>query len=70
MKQQEFKAEIKDVHKIVSFINLPENALKWAFNSKIIIEKEINALGVEDSDGQLAGILGKRDVLLALASMH
>jgi CBS domain-containing protein len=40
------------------------------FNSKIIIEKEINALGVEDSDGQLAGILGKRDVVLALASMH
>jgi predicted transcriptional regulator len=37
---------------------------------QIIIEKEINALGVEDSDGQLAGILGKRDVLLALASMH
>jgi len=36
---------------------------------QIIIEKEINALGVEDSDGQLAGILGKRDVLLALASM-
>jgi|RifCSP13_3_1023840.scaffolds.fasta_scaffold09132_6 hypothetical protein len=30
MKQQEFKAEIKDVQKIVSFINLPENALKWA----------------------------------------
>jgi hypothetical protein len=30
MKQQEFKTEIKDVQKIVSFINLPENALKWA----------------------------------------
>jgi hypothetical protein len=30
MKQQEFKAEIKDVQKIVFFINLPENALKWA----------------------------------------
>lgn len=30
MKQREFKAELKDTQKIVSFINLPENALRWA----------------------------------------
>ena len=36
---------------------------------KVMIEKKINAVGVESSDGRLAGIVGKRDVLLALASM-
>lgn len=30
MKQREFKAELKNTQKIVSFINLPENALRWA----------------------------------------
>lgn len=36
---------------------------------QIIINREINALGVEDTDKSLAGIIGKRDVLLALARM-
>lgn len=30
MKESEFKADLKDVSKIVSFVNLPENAMKWA----------------------------------------
>jgi hypothetical protein len=30
MKELDFKAELKDTQKIVSFINLPENAIKWA----------------------------------------
>ena len=30
MEEREFKVDLKDVSKIVSFVNLPENALKWA----------------------------------------
>ena len=30
MKRLEFKTELKDTQKIVSIINLPENAIKWA----------------------------------------
>ena len=37
---------------------------------QIMINREINALGVEDIDQSLAGIIGKRDVLLALARMN
>ena len=35
---------------------------------KLMIDKNVNALGVADSDGSLAGIIGKRDILLTLAS--
>lgn len=30
VKPREFRTELKDAHKIVSFVNLPENAIKWA----------------------------------------
>lgn len=30
MKKLELKTELKDAQKIVSTINLPENAIKWA----------------------------------------
>lgn len=37
---------------------------------QIMIEKKVNAIGVNDSSGKLGGIIGKRDVLLALAEMN
>lgn len=37
---------------------------------QIMIEQKINAVGVDDSSGKLGGIVGKRDVLLALAEMN
>ncbi len=36
---------------------------------RIMLDNDINAVGVEDEDGQLEGVLGKRDVLLALSKM-
>ena len=30
MEARKFKTGLKDTQKIVSFVNLPENALKWA----------------------------------------
>jgi len=30
MEERVFKANLKDVPLIVSFVNLPENAIKWA----------------------------------------
>jgi hypothetical protein len=30
MEEREFKASLKDISTIVSFVNLPENAIKWA----------------------------------------
>ena len=30
MEERVFKADLKDAPKIVSFVNLPENAIKWA----------------------------------------
>ena len=36
---------------------------------RMILDKGINALGVQDSDGQIRGIIGKREILLTLASM-
>jgi hypothetical protein len=30
MEEREFITNLKDVSKIVSFVNLPENAIKWA----------------------------------------
>lgn len=30
MEERVYKADLKDVSKIVSFVNLPENAIKWA----------------------------------------
>jgi hypothetical protein len=30
MEEREFKVDLKDISKIVSFVNLPENAVKWA----------------------------------------
>ncbi len=30
MEDRVFKANLKDVQMIVSFVNLPENAIKWA----------------------------------------
>jgi hypothetical protein len=30
MEEREFKANLKDVSTIVSFVNLPEDAIKWA----------------------------------------
>jgi hypothetical protein len=30
MEEREFIANLKDVSKIVSFVNLPENGIKWA----------------------------------------
>ena len=37
---------------------------------QIILDKRINALGVQDSDGQINGIIGKREILLTLASIN
>lgn len=37
---------------------------------RIILDKEINALVVQDSDGQIKGIVGKREVLTTLANME
>ena len=37
---------------------------------KIILDKEINALVVQDTDGQIKGIIGKREILLTLSSMN
>ena len=34
---------------------------------KLILDKEINALVVPDSDGQIKGIIGKREILLSLS---
>jgi hypothetical protein len=30
MEEHEFKVDLKDISKIVSFVNLPENEIKWA----------------------------------------
>ena len=30
MEEREFKVDLKYISKIVSFVNLPENAIKWA----------------------------------------
>ena len=30
MEEREFKVDLNDISKIVSFVNLPENAIKWA----------------------------------------
>lgn len=37
---------------------------------QMMLDKEINALAVQDSDGQIKGIIGKREILLTLASMN
>ena len=37
---------------------------------KMILDKEINALVVQDTDGQIKGIIGKREILLTLSSMN
>ena len=36
---------------------------------RILLDKGINALVVQDSDGQIKGIIGKREILTTLASM-
>lgn len=37
---------------------------------QMILDKGVNALVVEDSDGQIKGIIGKREILLTLSSMN
>lgn len=37
---------------------------------KMILDKGINALVVQDSDGQIKGVIGKREILLTVASMN
>jgi predicted transcriptional regulator len=36
---------------------------------QMILDKGINALLVEDSEGRLVGIIGKREILSALADL-
>ena len=49
-------------------MNVSENE-DLAKACQMILDKGINALGVQGSDGQIRGIIGKREILLTLASM-
>ena len=50
-------------------MNVSENE-DLAKACQMILDKGINALGVQDSDGQIRGIIGKREILLTLASLE
>ena len=49
-------------------MNVSENE-DLASACQMILDKGINALGVRDSEGEIEGIIGKREILLTLAKM-